>query len=104
VSFFLEGYMRPLYGRVRAVEAAGMYTIEVAGGRRICGVTDVVTCTTTDVENAWNEHRGTITRKDAWGDLNTRNRPTERVPSPIPLLRGVPINHPPQSATRMSAA
>lgn len=104
VSFFLEGYMRPLYGRVRAVEAAGTYTIEVAGGRRICGVTDVVTCTTTDVENAWNEHRGTITRKDAWGDLNTRNRPTERVPSPIPLLRGVPINHPPQSATRMSAA
>lgn len=104
VCFWLEGYMEPLFGRIRAVEASGSFAVECVGGRRLTGMRNLVACSQIDVEKASRQKQPTLTStKDAWSERLAPYRPASRSPSPIPCLRGIPINSPPCSATRMPA-
>lgn len=102
VYFFLEGFPGPRFGRIRFVEDDGSFTVDVVGGRRIVGLRQVVSCSAAEVEKAQKLKYGWVTRRDRAEDLSTRNRPSSRSPSPIPHLRGIPINFPPRSAIRMA--
>jgi len=102
VQFCLEGRPHACFGRIHRVDANGTFTVDMVGGRRIVGLWDLTSCSVADLENAHKGKMGTITRRNAWDELSTRNRPPSRSPSPVPHLRGIAINLPPRSVTRLS--
>jgi len=104
VYFFLEGNMEAFFGHIHFIDPAGLFTVEIAGGRRIVGLRDVTPCSAADVRRACQSKSGLVTRLDSLDALNTRNRPSSRSPSPQPCLRGIAINLPPRTVTRVSAA
>merc|ERR1719440_2186078 len=95
VSFFREGRLDAFYGWIRSVDGDGKMTVDVVGGGRIAGIREVVPCSAADIEKASRKKAAIVTRKDAFENLATRNRPPSRSPSPVPRLRGVAINLPP---------
>lgn len=103
VYFFLEGHLKPLFGRVLSAEEDGTFTVDVVGGRRLVGLREIVACGEDELEKARNLKQPVVTRKDSYAELNTRNGPPQRSLSPTPCLRGVAINLPPRSATRINA-
>lgn len=104
VTFFTEGQLQASFGTILCIDDGGRYTVDVAGGRRVVGLKEVAPCSRIELEIAGKSKRGMTTRKDMNEGLSSPYRPPSRSPSPVPHLRGVAINFPPRSATRLSLA
>lgn len=103
VSLFVEGDYRPHFGRIRSVEEDGRYTVDMIGGQRKAGVRTVFACSEVELEKEARTKQPIVTRRNAWEEVNTRNRLPHEHRSQSPKLRGVPINLPPRSSTILCA-
>jgi len=104
VTFFTEGQLKASFGTVLCIDDAGRYTVDVVGGRRVVGLKEVAPCSRAELEKAGKSKQGMTTRRDPNEGLSSPYKPPSRSPSPVPHLRGVAINFPPRSATRLSLA
>lgn len=92
VTFDSGNVMKPFFGRVKAVEPDGTFTVDLVNGGRRRGVADVTPCSEQDLEKASKSTQGLHTGRDHYVDLHTRNA-TPRVlrSRSSPSLRGVAI-------------